>query len=211
MDFGTAYPPGWGLLKYLIYMESYDKKTGPGRRLRRVPSPAAGFLGVLLCLAPAAVRAAETSLEYAVKANFLYKFAAFVTWPQDTMAPGSPAWLCLAGGDPFGGGLDETVRGQSIGTHPIAVVRLHGVTSDSTCHILYVRGPITRDVLKTVAGRPILTITDQAGTDGVGGGVINFILKDNRVRFEIDERIAAANGLGISSKLLGLAVAVRPR
>lgn len=197
-------------------MNFFDKKPGPARRVQRVLRPAAGFLWVVFCLAPAAVRAAETSLEYAVKANFLYKFVAFVTWPPDTMAPGSPAWLCLAGEDPFGKSLDEAVRGQSIDTHPIAVVRLHEVTSDSACHILYVRGPITRDVLKTVAGRPILTITDQASTDqastgGGEGGVINFILKDNRVRFEIDDRIAAANGLGISSKLLGLAVAVRPR
>jgi hypothetical protein len=40
--------------------------------------------------------------------------------------------------------------------------------------------------------------------------MINFIVADNRVRFEIDEAAARRNGLQISSKLLSLAASVRP-
>jgi YfiR/HmsC-like len=42
-------------------------------------------------------------------------------------------------------------------------------------------------------------------------GVVNFVLRDNRVRFEIDENAASEDGLTISSKLLQLAVRVRPQ
>jgi hypothetical protein len=64
------------------------------------------------------------------------------------------------------------------------------------------------DILEQVRGRPVLTVTD-AERDPSAKGVVNFVLDSNRVRFEIDQAGAAEQGLSISSKLLGLAVAVR--
>jgi hypothetical protein len=66
------------------------------------------------------------------------------------------------------------------------------------------------DGLAAVRGMPILTITDAA-RDADAKGIIHFVIRDNRVRFEIDDRTAAESGLSISSKVLSLAVAVRPR
>ncbi len=60
-------------------------------------------------------------------------------------------------------------------------------------------------------GAPILTVTDSSMRGPGSKGVIDFVIKDNRVRFDIDDQAAAKNGLNISSKLLSLAVAVRPR
>jgi hypothetical protein len=42
-------------------------------------------------------------------------------------------------------------------------------------------------------------------------GMLNFVIADNRVRFEIDDKTAADSGFVISSKLLSLASHVRPR
>ena len=44
----------------------------------------------VLALAPGAANAGDASLEYAVKANFLYKFGPFVDWP---------ATVCISSGD----------------------------------------------------------------------------------------------------------------
>jgi len=57
---------------------------------------------------------------------------------------------------------------------------------------------------------PVLTVSDGANT-GAGTSIVSFVVQDNRVRFDIDDAAAAANGLAISSKLLSLARAVRPR
>jgi hypothetical protein len=153
-------------------------------------------------------------LEYAVKANFLYKFADYVSWPAQALgADNAPVNLCVAGDDPFGRVLDDAVAGERLGTHPLAVRRMDEVTPDAPCHILFTRGSARQDIadaLKAVEGRPVLTIT-EASNHGPGGGVITFVLKDNRVRFEIDQQAAAANGLEVSSKLLELAITVRPR
>jgi hypothetical protein len=52
----------------------------------------------------------------------------------------------------------------------------------------------------------VLTVSDVRGL-----GIINFVVKDNRVRFDVDDEAAAQSGLTISSKLLGFALNVKPR
>src|ERR1700719_2917862 len=58
----------------------------------------------------------NTSSEYQVKAAFLFHFAQFVDWPPEAFkANDSPITYCTAGGDPFEGGLDESLKGKTIG------------------------------------------------------------------------------------------------
>jgi hypothetical protein len=157
--------------------------------------------------------AAAAPTEYAVKVNFLYKFGDYVSWPAGAFASETaPVTVCVAGDDPFGPMLNQVLAGEHIGTRPIAAAQMSEVPADTDCRILYLRASKTLDVaatLKALAGKPVLTITD--GMNGDAAGVINFVMKDNRVRFEINDRAAAANGLGISSKLLSLALTVRTR
>jgi hypothetical protein len=152
------------------------------------------------------------SLEYAVKATYLYKFAPFVEWPAGAFeSPSAPLNLCIIRFDPFGPVLDRAVEGQRVGDRPIFVRRLAAPDPRTPCHIMYVGSPSgtnPADILEQVRGRPVLTVTD-AERDPSAKGVVNFVLDSNRVRFEIDQAGAAEQGLSISSKLLGLAVAVR--
>jgi hypothetical protein len=152
---------------------------------------------------------AQSPLETAVKAAYLYKFGAFVEWPATAFdGPAAPVEICVAGADPFGPLLDRAVRGQKIAGHPIAVVRLDHVDRAPPCQILFVapspRQPVA-DALDKVRGAAILTVTDS-GADPASRGVIDFVLKDNHVRFRIDGRTASGDGLAVSSKLLSLAV-----
>lgn len=164
---------------------------------------------VALSTAPA--RAAEgSSLEYAVKAAYLYKFGLYVDWPASAFAsPESAIHLCIFGEDPFGNTIDEAVKGQLINRRPIVIRRLKAGSQESGCHIMYLG---TSDIVraaqhpKPMIGKGVLTVSDVPGI-----GIINFVIKDNRVRFDIDEEAAAQNGLGISSKLLDLALTVKPR
>lgn len=156
---------------------------------------------------------AYAASEYAVKAAYLYKFAAFVEWPAAGLpATDSPLNLCVVGFDPFGAQLDRAVAGQRIGDHPIVAKRLARAHPDARCHITYIGGSKTESVaqsLETLKGSPTLTVTDQSM--GSARGAIHFVLKDQRVRFHINDEAAGRNGLSISSKLLRLALTVRPR
>jgi hypothetical protein len=149
----------------------------------------------------------------AIKAAFLYKFGFFVEWPSAAFAAtDSPINLCIVGTDPFGAVLDETVKGRRVGRRGIAVRRLGAVSRDSGCHIVYLAERGTRgtdDMLATLRGSDVLTVTDRPAD--AGRGIINFVMRDNRVRFDIDEAAAASSGLTISSRLLNLALDVKPR
>jgi hypothetical protein len=165
----------------------------------------------LLLLVPGALPAAfAEQAEYAVKAAFLSKFGFYVEWPAGAFATGTPLVLCVVGDDPFGNYLDEAVAGQQVGGRSIVVRRLKSVTRDSGCHIAYVGSePRPGAVSDALRGSPTLVVTDAQTT--AAGGAIHFVLKDNRVRFTIDDDAAAQSGLSVSSKLLSLALAVKPR
>jgi len=152
------------------------------------------------------------SLEYAVKATFLYKFANFVNWPPAAFeTPSSPVSLCVLGNDAVAAVVDQAAAGQMIGERPIAVRHLQAVSADSTCHILYVAVNIpSAEAEDAVRGKPVLTVTDTSRAT-MGKSIVSFVVQDNRVRFDIDDAQAAESGLAISSKLLSLARTVRPR
>jgi hypothetical protein len=59
--------------------------------------------------------------------------------------------------------------------------------------------------LAAVQGLPVLTVTDSV-SEPAAKGMINFVVADNRVRFEIDNDAALRAGIVISSKLLNLAI-----
>ncbi len=165
----------------------------------------AGIVAVALLAGGAGARA--TTLEYEVKANFLYKFAPFVNWPPQAFAGSGPLEICIAGADPFGPALDSAVVGQHVNGRAISVRRMQRVAGADGCQILFVGGSAAQpagDMLRAVAGQPVLTITDEQ--QRIAGGMIHFVVRNGRVRFTIDRAATSASGLAVSSKLLDLAV-----
>jgi hypothetical protein len=153
---------------------------------------------------------AQDPLETEVKATFLYKFAPFVEWPANAFGgPGAPFTICVVGPDPFGPVLDRAVAGQAVGGHPISVRRMGAVDKTAPCQIVYASGSPgeAAKTLRAMHGQPVLTVTDGGGAPGV----IDFALDQGRVRFRIDDAEAAEDNLAISSKLLSLALSVKPR
>jgi hypothetical protein len=170
--------------------------------LRRLPF----LLPTALALASVPAPAVAPPSDLAVKAAFLTKFPAYVDWPAGARPrPGEPVRICLVGGDPFGRLLDDAARGQQIDGHPLQVRRLDAAAQAAGCHVAYVHGGGGSGL----RGRPVLTVTDARG--GAQGGMIHFVLHQGRVRFNIDQAQAAKNGVGISSRLLSLALNVRQR
>jgi len=154
----------------------------------------------------------DVSLEYAVKATYLYKMAPFVNWPPHTFtSPDAPFQICVVGRDPFNGFLEKAVAGRALGAHRFAVRRLESGESGANCQIVfigYTRPAEIRDVLRAFDGKPVLTVTDSDAVDD-SGSVVQFVMDSGHVRFEVDNIAAMRNHLTISSKLLNLALAVK--
>lgn len=163
----------------------------------------------LLAALPAPLQA--QSLEYPVKANYLVKFADFVGWPAQSFASNGAIVVCVVGDDPFGPVLDRAAA-QGGGGRSVVVRRMDRVEARSGCQVAYLgRSPsqTQAQALAALAGQPVLTVTDSARAGP--RGIIHFTVVGNRVRFHIDDRAAHKGGLIISSRLLTLAVSVRPK
>ena len=140
------------------------------------------------------------ALEYQVKAAFLFNFLKFVEWPA--AANDSPWVIGILGHDPFGGVLEDTVRGKIVNGRLVKVRRYAHAADVKDCNILFIgRGDYER--LGTPIEPGLLTVGESPGFLKSGGS-INFYLEDNRVHFEIRAEVARAAGLHVSSQLLKL-------
>jgi uncharacterized protein DUF4154 len=153
----------------------------------------------------------NTSSEYQVKAAFLFHFAQFVDWPPEAFkGADSPITYCTAGGDPFEGGLDESLKGKTIGGRPVRVLHFKEAGESQGCQILFL-GIADKKVVSATLGKlngsPVLTVGESEHF-AQAGGMIGFFLEDNKVRFEINVEAAEDAKLKISARLLALAKTV---
>jgi hypothetical protein len=151
------------------------------------------------------VRAAAAPTEYQVEAVFVFNFSHFVEWPpQSFSTPTEPFIIGIVGSDPFGGRLDEAVRGEQINGHPLLIRRYRNAADIQNCQILFIdQSEITRleEILAALNGRSTLTVSESDGA-AQRGVMIQFATDNNRIRLRINVESARAAGLTISSKLL---------
>jgi hypothetical protein len=196
------------------------------RKARAAPlatgATVATIAAVLAALALAAARTAAAapppappapSLEYDVKAAFLYNFAKFVEWPVEARGgERDPLTLCIFGADPFGSRLVELVKGETVAGRTLAVRNVRQLSELRSCHIAFFsRAEEERvpEALSGLHGSNVLTVGE--GDDfAEQGGIVQFYLEENRVRFAINLDALEGTRLRVSSKLLRLARVVHP-
>lgn len=159
---------------------------------------------ILLILTLAPMLAAAT-MEYRVKAAFLYNFARFVEWPQSRNA--GPLVIGVLGADPFRGALADTAHGKSVDGRLVVVRKVGSVEAASGCAVLFVSSSERNrwpEILTPLRRTAVLTVGDAPGFLAAGG-VLNFYLENNRVRFELNPAAARKSGLKLSAQLIRLA------
>src|SRR5205814_3023140 len=156
---------------------------------------------VLFVLAGVAPRSEQVPIEYQVKAGYLFNFLKFIEWPDRTES--GPLTICIAGHNPFGGVLAETLRAERVNNRSLATRVIP--EPQAGCAVIFVpKDTATTAYLRAVRGAPTLTVGERPGFIGEGG-IINFVLEQGKVRFEIDPKAAERADLRISSHLLRLA------
>ncbi len=172
------------------------------------------MLGLVSSAVLSAALQAPVIGEYKIKAVFLFNFAEFVEWPADSFPSGSsPLVIGIVGDDPFGSYLDEAVKGETINNRTIVIQRYGSAEEVSACQILFVsrsKSDRVDGVLDRLRGRPILTVSDMDNFTQ-HGGMIWFVMENNKVRLRINVRAIKGANLTISSKLLRPAEVVSMR
>ena len=150
--------------------------------------------------------------EYQVEAAYLYNFGRFVEWPAKSTTAQTGAFnICILGEDPFGQALDTTLAGETIGNQRVAARRISSPQTLADCQILFISSSEANRLNKIIAAldkSAVLTVSDTPHFSQ-RGGMIQFVLEGNRIRFEVNLTATQRAGLTLSSDLLKVATAVR--
>jgi hypothetical protein len=187
-------------MKYLAALFASSKQR-PHRRLRVV----ACTLMLMSFSAPGHAQVASAH-ESQVKAAYLLKFGAYVDWPGYVFAQGnSPFVIGVLGSTPILQQLEQAAAGRSVNGHPVEVRRIQKNEALQGVHILFVARPEQArsiDLTSWTKGVAVLTVSDDSEQRG---STINFVVVEDRVRFDISLASSEEAGIRISSRLLGVA------
>jgi hypothetical protein len=146
-----------------------------------------------------------------VKSVFIYNFTRYIDWPADYKTGnftinmfGSNASMLTE--------LNAMAAAKTVGTQKIEIkntTALEGITGKN--HILYVTAENTTpiaDIIKKLSGKATLLVMEKAGS-AKQGAAINFVVVDNRQKFELNQSNAEKYNLKVSSSLVALAIPVQ--
>lgn len=175
-----------------------------------------GAVASVLCLALSVPLFAsdQASIAYRVKAGYLFNFLKFVEWPEP-LAAQAPYRIAVAADDATFAIIAEVLAGKSVDNHPILLERLDSAGPvDATApapHLLFITrssAVAPAELAARVAGSATLTVGESAGF-AKRGGVLNFVVIDESVKFEVNIAAAQKAGLRVSSRVSKLAILVR--
>ena len=151
--------------------------------------------------------------EYEVKAACLYNFLKYVEWPAQAFAAADNPWtIGVLGEDPFGKWLEKAVGDKIVNGKKIVIRRAAQLEDVTPCQLLFLsqseKGRVKK-VLAKLQGTSILTVS-ECDTFAEQGGIINFLMSGEKIRFEINLNAAQRAGLKMSPKLLNVARIVSP-
>jgi hypothetical protein len=185
------------------------------------------FVVVILVLfvGPQAWSDSTASREYQIKAAFLYNFIKFVDWPKEKVAdPNTPLTIGIIGKDPFQDAF-EPLQEKEAKDRRVVIQRFEGFVEleksgkkkkdqphpksqdIQKCHLLFIcpsESERIPDIIASIKGHSVLTVADTKDFLE-SGGIINFIMEEQKVRFEINVTTARQARLQIRSQLLRLA------
>lgn len=175
-------------------------------RRRRGLAPVLAAVVLTVAMAAARPQSAHPT-QYDVEAVYLFNFGKFVSWPQKN-TPGFV--ICVLGENPFGSALDRTISGESIAGKNVEDRQLAHEAEVGGCSILYISRSEEQHlprILNATRNAPVLTVSDIPNFTQ-RGGMIQFVVDNGKVRFQVNRTPAERSGLALSSELLKVAVRV---
>ena len=143
-----------------------------------------------------------------VKAAYLYNFAKFVEWPPDTFADSAaPIHLCVLNDPSIGSELSQIVKDKHISGRSIVVVPIQTDEQGRSCQILFINSAQNwqvEHILKVLKGSSVLTVGETTGFVEQGG-IVNFVIQDDQVHFQVNHKAATQSRLRMSARLLSVA------
>ncbi len=161
------------------------------------------FLVGILALITGA-RAQTTN--HKIHSIFIYNFAKYTQWPSSVQSGNFT--IEVLGRSPLADELERVVSNKLVGTQKIIVRRVSSPDQITAGHIVVI--PDTESthfeaLQARLKGKPTLLITEKPGLGQKGSG-INFVIKENKWSYELNQASLAENGLKVSVEISKLAI-----
>ena len=143
-----------------------------------------------------------------IKAIFIYNFTKYFDWPAEYKK--GEFVIAVYGSTTLLPELRKMAAVQSVGSQKIVVTNPTSTGLIAKCHIMYVAPDMSSrigEVISKTKTYSTLLITDQNGL-AKKGAAINFIIINNKQKFELNAANAKKYNLKVSSRLYPLAKVV---
>ena len=145
------------------------------------------------------VQAPPPAPEDQLKAAIVLSLLRYAEWPKTRGA------AMLVGVDAQGQAVGRALEGKLVNNRPIHIVELHTEAAEaSCCDAIYLASSRPEDLRTELAAAVrahVLTIGESRNFLKMGG-VLNLLMVDGRMSFEVDLDSLAQTGVSISSKIL---------
>jgi hypothetical protein len=116
----------------------------------------------------------------------------------------------VLGDSPLTEELKAMAQAKKVGDRAIKISRINAIADLKKCNILFVpasKSPQIAEILGKVSAQPILVVTEDTGL-GAKGSNINFITKDGKLAFELNQTTLTKQNLKVSNELSRLAILI---
>lgn len=150
--------------------------------------------------------------EIKIKAAFLYKFCQYIEWPETAFtSPEAPFLMAILGAEPVASQLQLITRQRSLAGRSIQIIHLLPHQPLPRAHLLFIaRAEQERlaAIAKVLQDWPVVLVSESR--DGLAAGsLINFVVQDDRLKFDINLVQVVRRKLQFSAQLLAVARQVK--
>lgn len=145
---------------------------------------------------------------YKMHTVFIFSFTRYIQWPETHN--GGDFEILVLGDSPIIEELKSMAQSKKVGDRTIKVTKINAVSEIRKCNILFI--PTAKslqigEILAKITTQPILVVTEEQGL-GAKGSNVNFVIKDGKLAFELNQTATLKQGLKVSNELSRLAILI---
>ena len=145
--------------------------------------------------------------DYTYHTVFVYNFTKYIAWPEAT----NDMVIGVQGGDKDAmAAFEKMAESKSMGERKFVIRAITKPEDAAACHVIFIPDGESSKVsayAEKFAESPKLIVTERDGLVK-RGSMINFVIVDGKMRFELNQEALNRSGLKVSQQLLSLAIVV---
>ena len=145
---------------------------------------------------------------YKMHTVFIFSFTRYIQWPD--AYNGGDFEILVLGDSPIVDELKSMAQVKKVGDRAIKVTKINNASEIRKCNILFIpaaKSPQIAEVLAKITTQSILVVSEEQGL-GAKGSNVNFVTKDGKLAFELNQGATTKQGLKVSNELSRLAILI---